>query len=75
MDKLKSNIGDVIDRSPYKRDEIMQYFSKSRNTISSWCTGKSYPTTKELFQLAKLLGVKVDDLYKWEEEDGGTGNN
>lgn len=65
---MKSNIGNIIDRSKYNREEIMKHFNKSRNTISAWCTGKSFPNTRELFQLAKLLDVKVDDLYDMEEE-------
>ncbi|WP_042352241.1 helix-turn-helix transcriptional regulator [Bacillus massiliigorillae] len=66
--KLKSNIGKIIDESPYKRDYIRKVFNRSRNTVSAWCTGKSYPTVNELFELAKLLDVKVDDLYDMEEE-------
>lgn len=61
--KLKSNIGKIIDESPFKREYIRKHFNKSRNTISSWCTGKSYPSVSELFELAKILDVKVDDLY------------
>jgi transcriptional regulator with XRE-family HTH domain len=62
--EVKSKIGRLIDESPYKREYIRQHFKKSRNTISNWCTGKSYPIVPELFELAKLLGVWVDDLYE-----------
>lgn len=65
---MKSNIGEIIDRSKYKREEIMVHFNRSRNTISSWCTGKSFPTVKELFELARLLEVKVDDLYDVDDD-------
>lgn len=67
--RIQSNIGKLIDQSPYKREYIRQHFDKSRNTISNWCTGKSYPSVPELFDLADLLGVKVDDLYEWEKEE------
>jgi len=40
----------------------------TENTLSNWCTGKTYPKVPELFKLAKLLEVKVDDLYEWEDE-------
>jgi transcriptional regulator with XRE-family HTH domain len=66
---VKSNIGKLINESPYKREYIRKYFNKSRNTISNWCTGKSYPTVPELFQLADLLEVKVDELYERIEEE------
>lgn len=65
--RVKSKIGKVINDSPYKREYIKKHFDKSRNTISNWCTGKSYPTVPELFELAALLGVKVDDLYEEEK--------
>ncbi|MEH7391287.1 helix-turn-helix transcriptional regulator [Bacillus sp. JJ1474] len=67
--KIKSNIGWLIDKSPYNREYIRQHFNKSRNTISNWCTGKSYPSVSELFALAVLLNVKVDDLYEIIDND------
>lgn len=62
--KLKSNIGWMIDRSDYTREDMMKIFNKSRNTISNWCTGKSYPSIPEAYVLAELLGVKVEELYE-----------
>lgn len=68
MNKLKSNIGWMIDKSDYDRGYLMKRYGKSRNTISNWCTGKSYPSARELFDLADLLEVKVDDLYERKKE-------
>lgn len=62
--QIKSNIGKLIDQSPYKREYVRRYFNKSRNTISNWCTGKSYPTVLELFLLAELLKCSTDDMYE-----------
>lgn len=64
MRKIKSNIGWLIDKSEYKREDIQGIFNKSRNTVSNWCTGKTYPSAEELFNLAALLNCKVDDLYE-----------
>lgn len=66
--EVKSNIGKLIDQSRYNREYIQKHFGKSRNTISNWCTGKSYPSVPELFELAKLLGCWVDDMYEEEKE-------
>ena len=63
MKNLKSNIGWQIDRSPYNREYIRKRYNKSANTISNWCTGKSYPSIRELYDLAELLGVNVEELY------------
>lgn len=66
--KLKSNIGKFMDEGPYKRDYYMKRFNKSRNTISNWANGHSYPSAPELFELAKIFDCKVDDLYERIEE-------
>ncbi|MDR4948120.1 helix-turn-helix transcriptional regulator [Neobacillus cucumis] len=64
MRKLKSNIGWLIDKSEYTREDLRQRYNKTANTISNWCTGKSYPSVLELYDLAELLNCKVDDLYE-----------
>ncbi|PFP30104.1 transcriptional regulator [Bacillus sp. AFS073361] len=64
-----SVIGDRIKESPYRREYISKHMGVSRNTLSNWCTGKTYPTAPQLFKLAELLDVKVDDLYEVKEED------
>jgi transcriptional regulator with XRE-family HTH domain len=65
---MKNNLGKIIKNSPYKREFIQRYMGVSRNTLSNWVTGKTTPTVSDLFKLARLLEVKVDDLYEWEEE-------
>lgn len=69
MKKLKSNIGWLIDKSDYTREDLRKRYQKSSNTISNWCTGRSFPSVPEIFDLANLLGVKVDDLYEREDEE------
>ncbi|WP_144565425.1 helix-turn-helix transcriptional regulator [Neobacillus bataviensis] len=64
LKNLKSNIGWLIDKSDYTREDLRQRYKKSANTISNWCTGKSYPSAPELFDLAELLNCKVDELYE-----------
>lgn len=66
---LKSKIKGYIELSKYTREELMNLMEVSRNTISNWSSGKSYPNTNQLFKLAYLLGVKVDDLYEYIHED------
>ncbi|MDM5330340.1 helix-turn-helix transcriptional regulator [Neobacillus sp. CF12] len=63
-----SVIGERIKESGYRRDYIQEHMEISRNTLSNWCTGKTYPTAPQLFKLANLLSVKVDDLYKLKED-------
>ena len=69
MRKLKSNIGWLLAKKGLTRAYLAERYGKTSNTISNWCTGKSYPSAKEMFDLAEQLGVKVDDLYEREEEE------
>lgn len=36
-------------------------------TVSKWCTNVAQPPLGTLMQIAKLLGVQVDDLLRFEE--------
>jgi putative transcriptional regulator len=65
----KSNIGELIKQSPYKREYIMKKLGVSANTLSNWSTGKNLPSLEKAFQLADFLGVKVDDLYERKVEE------
>lgn len=64
-----SLIGSYIKQSEYKRPYICEYMGVSNNTLSNWCTGKSYPPLPQLFKLANLLGVGIGELYKYKEND------
>jgi putative transcriptional regulator len=65
----KSNIGELIKKSPYKREYIMKKLDVSANTLSNWSTGKTMPSLDMAFKLASILGVKVDDLYEREVDE------
>lgn len=58
-----SLIGSYIDQSPYNRKFVAEYMKVSRNTVSNWCTGNTYPSIPQLFKLAELLDVDYGDLY------------
>lgn len=61
---LENRIGILLRASKYKREYIQNKLGVSANTLSNWCTGKTYPTMDKAYILAELLGVKVDDLYE-----------
>ncbi|OCA87483.1 transcriptional regulator [Bacillus wudalianchiensis] len=63
-----SLIGHWIKQSKLTRKELCEVFGVSQNTLSNWCTGKTFPTIPQAFKLAALFNVKVDDLYQWKEE-------
>lgn len=41
----------------------------SRQTLSSWENGKTYPDIESLINLSELYGVSLDELLKEKEED------
>jgi len=66
---LNSKIGEILRKSPLKREYIRKHLGVTHNTISNWATGKTHPSAPQLFKLAKILGVKVDDLYEFTEDE------
>lgn len=58
-----SKIGQLIKESPYKRKYIEDRMEISRNTLSSWCLGKTHPSAPQLFFLAELIGREVKEFY------------
>ncbi|WP_272031240.1 helix-turn-helix transcriptional regulator [Oceanobacillus kimchii] len=65
---LISHIGELIKKSPYKREYIQDYMGVSRNTLSSWSSGKHTPKMEDAHKLADLLGVSVEDLYTYKKD-------
>lgn len=61
---FKSRIGVLLRVSKYRREYIQNILGISANTLTNWCTGKTYPTIDKAYILADLLEVKVDDLYE-----------
>jgi putative transcriptional regulator len=58
------NIGKIIKQSPYKREYIEKYLGVSRNTLSNWCTGRTYPSVPQIIRLSALLNVKFEEMYE-----------
>jgi putative transcriptional regulator len=69
IDMLISNIGRKIDESPFKNEYVMNYMEVSRNTLSNWRTGKTYPPIEKAFKLSRLLGCSVEDLFIYKEDN------
>jgi transcriptional regulator with XRE-family HTH domain len=40
-----------------------------KQQLTMWSTGAAYPRPETMFKLAKILNVKVDDLYTLEETE------
>jgi putative transcriptional regulator len=64
---VKNNLGKIIKESPYTREYIEKQLEVSRNTLSNWCTGRTYPSVPQLIKLSKLLEVKFEEIYEEEK--------
>lgn len=66
---IRSRIGELLRVSKYRREFILNQLGVSKNTLSNWVSGKTYPTADKMYILADLLDVKVDDLYERNHPD------
>lgn len=61
---LKSRIKEWIVRSGYTNERLAEELEVSRETVSKWANGKSFPGVKTLWTLSRKFGCKVDELYE-----------
>lgn len=52
----------------YSQDELADLLNVSRQAVSKWERGESYPDTDNLISLAKLYKISVDDLLGYKPE-------
>ncbi|MBW7649782.1 XRE family transcriptional regulator [Anoxybacillus sp. ST4] len=70
--KLKSRIGEAIEKSGLRNDYIRKHVDVQQKQLWNWKNGVSFPTLEKAFILAKILRCKVDDLAELievEEDD------
>lgn len=78
--KLKSNVTQMIKKSGYTREYIVEQMKKGEGnkggvtlqTISNWCVGGSFPNAFRMFLLAKILNCKTDDLFELIDEESNS---
>lgn len=62
--QLKAN----RERLGLTQEDVAQRIFVSRQTMSSWETGKTYPDVQSLLLLSNLFGVSIDSLVKGDVE-------
>ncbi|MGX2959507.1 helix-turn-helix transcriptional regulator [Peribacillus sp. JNUCC 23] len=67
-DKMRCLIGNLIHEKGFKAKYIAAQLEVTPQQMSNWVNNRNYPPLEKAFKLAKLLGVKVDDLYDEEVE-------
>jgi len=48
--------------------EIAEKLGETKQTVSGWATGRTEPSLKKAFRLAKLLDCTVDELWQYTED-------
>ena len=67
LDKRKTgaNIYSLIEQSIYTREDVADYLQlTSPRVIYDWENGIKMPSTENLFNLAKLFNVQIEDILE-----------
>ncbi|AZJ21530.1 XRE family transcriptional regulator [Bacillus wiedmannii bv. thuringiensis] len=67
--KLKSKIGDWVEKSGYRKDFIANKLGITVKQLNNYITGTSFPNVHRLYQLARIFNCRVDDLYEVQKND------
>ena len=60
--KFKDNLRKVRSSSKLSQEKLAEEMSVSRQTISKWENGDSFPSTEHIFELTKILHCTYDEL-------------
>lgn len=66
--EVGNNIRDQRESAGISQEELARRIFVSRQTVSNWETGKTYPDVQSLLLLSNLFGVSVDSLVKGDVE-------
>ena len=67
-DGIKKSLGEILKehrvRCKMTQEFVAESLGVSRQAVSKWENGTSDPSTSNLFALANLFGVSIEDLIK-----------
>ena len=64
MDKDMNRLKVVLAEKKRTNRWLAEQLGKDQATISKWCTNTSQPGLETLYQIAKLLGIEVQELLQ-----------
>ena len=62
--KLPEHLKANRERLGLSQEDVAHAIFVSRQTMSSWENGKTYPDVQSLLLLSQLFGVSIDELVK-----------
>ncbi len=60
----RMNISELRKQEKLSQDDFANIFHVSRQTVSNWENGKSYPDVEMLIKISDYFGISVDQLIK-----------
>ena len=67
-DRFEMNIGEQINnlrkQHGLSQDDFVNLFNVSRQTISNWENGKSYPDLEMIIKVSDYFKISIDELLK-----------
>ena len=67
--KFKDNLRKIRNKSNFSQEKLAEEMSVSRQTISKWENGDSYPSTAHLFKLSNILNCSFGELVNGQATD------
>ena len=64
MDKDMNRLKVVLAEKKRTNRWLAEQLGKDQATISKWCTNTSQPGLETLYQIAKLVGIEVQELLQ-----------
>ena len=62
--KLSDRIKEERNKLALSQDSLANELHVSRQAISKWETGQSYPDLEKLIQLSDIFGITLDELVR-----------
>lgn len=59
---------ELLEKKSVTQEELAQAVGVTQSAISYWSNGVTYPRTRDLIKIAKVLGVSVKTLVESFEE-------
>ncbi len=72
--KFEDNLKKRRRLAKISQEKLAEEMQVSRQTVSKWENGESYPSTKHIFMLSEILNCDIDHLVKKEPTDDTTLN-
>ncbi|MGM7719448.1 helix-turn-helix transcriptional regulator [Metabacillus sp. Hm71] len=66
--KIKCRLNELLDERGIKKRFIAKKLKVSPPTVTAWSNDTNFIPMDKAFEIADILGCKVDDLYKRERE-------